>query len=145
MLGLLFNKICHFTAVIFTNHALLIKTSFFSSTFTIFCQLCFSFFTNTELFFRNHCISILSPLFLLFSSASCCTCRFRSVWCWSLWLWPCFYSCFTYLFLSKWRYSLNFLTTSFQSMLYSGTTCSFYLICTFICFVMYGIQKFSLL
>lgn len=34
---------------------------------TIFCQLCFSFFTNIELFFRSRCTSILSSLFLLFS------------------------------------------------------------------------------
>lgn len=58
---------CHFSAVILRNHALLIKTSFFISPFTIFCQLCFSFFTNTELFFRSCCTSILSSLFLLFS------------------------------------------------------------------------------
>ena len=32
----------------------------------MFCPLCFSFFTNTELFSRNRCTSILSSLFLLF-------------------------------------------------------------------------------
>lgn len=57
----------HFPAVILDDHALLIKTSFFSSPFTMFCQFCFSFFTNTELFFRSRCTSILSSLFLLFS------------------------------------------------------------------------------
>lgn len=66
----------------------------------------FSFFTNTKLFFRNCWPSILSSLFLLFFSASRCTCCFCSVWRWSLWLWLCLYR-FTYLFLSKWRYSLS--------------------------------------
>lgn len=64
---MLFSKIYHFPAVILNDHALLMKTSFFSSPFTIFCQLCFSFFTNIELFFRSRCTSILSSLFLLFS------------------------------------------------------------------------------
>lgn len=66
----------------------------------------FSLFTNIEFFFRNRCTSILCSLFLLVFSASCCTCRFCSVWCWSLWLCLCL-SCFTHLFLSKWRYSLS--------------------------------------
>ena len=61
-LWLLFNKIYHFTAMIFNNHTFLFKTSFFSSTFIIFCPLCFSFFTNTELFSKT-VVSQFSPLY----------------------------------------------------------------------------------
>lgn len=86
----------------------------------------FSFFTNTELFFRNCCTSILSSLFLLFFSASRCTCRFCSVWCWSLWLCLCL-SCFTHLFLSKWRYSLSLCINCLSGSALAWSTYSFFI------------------